>query len=138
MKSKLSIGLVVFLCFLLITIRAAWSQEVKFPTPSYEGEELAKVREWEKTWAGKKVTSANIDQVKDLLLGPLYTILKNSKDFGADDFSFEFRYAGQHGEHRSAIRGAEIHLILDRTQLDAALIKLVDDIQEVSGTSPQP
>lgn len=27
---------------------------VRFPTPSYEGEKRAKVREWEKTWMGKR------------------------------------------------------------------------------------
>ncbi len=59
------------------------AKEIKFPIPSYEGEELAKVREWEKTWVGKKVTTAEIDQVKDLLPEAVYTIMTNPKEFGA-------------------------------------------------------
>ncbi len=34
---------------------------------AYSAEELAKVREWEKTWAGKKIDKTNIDQVAALL-----------------------------------------------------------------------
>jgi len=63
--------------------------EIKFPTPCYEGEELAKVREWEKTWVGKKVSLDNVDQVKDLLIEPVYMIMKNPKDFGAPEIWFE-------------------------------------------------
>lgn len=87
MKGKAIAG--VFLCALLLSGSDVLSQGVKFPTPSFEGEELARVREWEKTWAGKKVTSANVDQVKDLLPDPVYTMMKNPKDFGADDIWFE-------------------------------------------------
>ena len=66
------------------------AQGIKFPTPSYEGEELAKVREWEKTWVGKKVTTADVDQVKELLPDAVYQIMKNPKDFGAEgDMWFE-------------------------------------------------
>jgi len=89
MKSKVSVSGVLIVGYLLISCVVVWSGEVKFPTPSYEGEELAKVKEWEKTWAGKKVTSANVDQVKDLLPEPVYTIMKNPKDFGGDDIWFE-------------------------------------------------
>jgi hypothetical protein len=87
MKGKTITG--VFLCALLLSGSDVLSQGVKFPTPSFEGDELAKVREWEKTWAGKKVTSSNVDQVKDLLPDPVYNIMKNPKDFGADDIWFE-------------------------------------------------
>lgn len=75
---------------LFLIVSSSLAQVIKFPTPSYEGEELAKVKEWEKTWVGKKVTTANIDQVKDLLPGATYQIMKNPKDFGAkDDLWFE-------------------------------------------------
>ncbi|MBW2182729.1 MAG: DUF1329 domain-containing protein [Deltaproteobacteria bacterium] len=89
MKSKVSVSGVLIAGYLLISCLVVWSGEVKFPTPSYEGEELAKVKEWEKTWAGKKVTSANVDQVKDLLSEAVYTIMKNPKNFGADEIWFE-------------------------------------------------
>jgi hypothetical protein len=59
---------------LLITISGffCFANEVIFPTPSYEGEDLAKVREWEKTWVGKKITSEDVDQVKDFLHEAVY------------------------------------------------------------------
>jgi len=84
-----TIRIATVLFFLLVNTLAVYAQEVKFPTFSYEGEELAKVKEWEKTWVGQKVTAANLDQVKDLLLEPLCTIMKNPKDFGADEVWFE-------------------------------------------------
>ena len=34
---------------LFLIVSSSLAQGVKFPTPSYEGEELTKVREWEKT-----------------------------------------------------------------------------------------
>ena len=76
--------------FLFLMEPSALVAEVKFPTPSYEGEELAEVREWEKTWVGKKVSTANLDQVKDLLTDAVYQIMKNPRDYGAKgDFWFE-------------------------------------------------
>jgi len=62
--------------------------EVTFPTLSYEGEELAKVREWEKAWAGKKVATENADQVKDFLHEAVYNALKNPGVFGAESLWF--------------------------------------------------
>ena len=62
--------------------------EVTFPTLSYEGEELAKVREWEKAWAGKKVATENADQVKDFLHEAVYNALKNPGIFGAESLWF--------------------------------------------------
>ena len=67
----MSIPCWVMVC-LFLTVSSSSAQGVKFPTPSYEGEELTKVREWEKTWVGKKVSTANIDQVKDLLPDGIY------------------------------------------------------------------
>ncbi len=72
------------LLLLLLGGVPAPAKEVKFPTPSYEGEDLAKVKEWEKTWVGKKVSTAEIDQVKDLLPESVYTIMKNPQEFGAE------------------------------------------------------
>jgi len=49
----------------------------KYPIPSWEGDQLAKVREWEKTWVGKKIDGKNIDQVKDFFPEYLYHIYKD-------------------------------------------------------------
>lgn len=52
-----------------------------FP-PSYQGEELAKLREWEKKWVGKKIDNTNVDEVKDLLPETLYIRLKDPEKWG--------------------------------------------------------
>jgi len=68
----------------------ACAVEVQFPVPSYTPEELAKVREWEKTWVGKKVDAGNIDQVAQFLPEGFVSIFKNQARWGAppDGFSF--------------------------------------------------
>ena len=50
----------------------------KYPIPSWEGEQLAKVREWEKTWVGKKIDGSNVDQVKDFFPVALYNMHKDT------------------------------------------------------------
>ena len=47
-------------------------QIANWPVPMYQGEELEKVREWEKTWAGKRINQDNIDQVKEFLSEQFY------------------------------------------------------------------
>ena len=62
---------------------------VSFPVPSYEGEELQKVREWEKTWNNKKITAENVDQVKDFVHEGVYKAIKDPGIFNAKDIWFE-------------------------------------------------
>ncbi len=50
---------------------------------AYTAEELAKVREWEKTWVGKKIDKTNIDQVAEFLPEPWVGIYKNPEKWGA-------------------------------------------------------
>jgi hypothetical protein len=59
-----------------------------FP-PCFNESELAKVREWEKTWVGKKVNAANVDQVKDFLPDILVTMMKEPEKWGAKELWFE-------------------------------------------------
>ena len=59
-----------------------------WPSPCYQGEELKKVREWEKTWVGKKINFTNIDQVKEFLSEQFYQTFKNPQDWGTDDLWF--------------------------------------------------
>jgi hypothetical protein len=54
----------------------------EYPVPSYEGEELQKLLNWEETWVGKKVTSANVDQVKDFLTESYFDIVSNPEKWG--------------------------------------------------------
>ena len=43
------------------------AEQLNFPLKAYTDEELAKVREWEKTWAGKKIDKSNVEQIKEYL-----------------------------------------------------------------------
>ena len=58
---------------LLMALPAA-AQEMQ---KAYTDAELAKVREWEKTWVGKKITKANVDQVAQFMSDTLVDVIKN-------------------------------------------------------------
>ncbi|MBN2107580.1 MAG: DUF1329 domain-containing protein [Deltaproteobacteria bacterium] len=64
----------------LVTVSSA--QVAKYPIASYEGAELAKVREWEKTWVGKKIDDTNLDQVKEFLPETLVALMKDKATWG--------------------------------------------------------
>jgi len=68
---------------MLLVCFVAQAKEVRYPVPCYEGEELAKVRAWEKTWVGKKITVDNIDGVKDFIPESYYSVFINP-DWGGD------------------------------------------------------
>ena len=68
---------------------ATEEQMANWPVPMYQGEELAKVREWEKTWVGKKVNQDMIAQVKDFLSDQFYEMYSNPDDWGAEELWFE-------------------------------------------------
>jgi hypothetical protein len=57
--------------------------EVTFPVPAYTQEELSKVREWEKTWVGKKIDITNIDQVAQFMPESYVKIFKDPQKWGA-------------------------------------------------------
>ena len=66
-----------------------FASEVQFPVPSYEGEDLQKVRQWEKTWSNKKITAENVDQVKDFVHEGVYKAIKDPGIFNTKDIWFE-------------------------------------------------
>jgi len=72
--------------FFLTTL--SFGEEMRIFVPSYEGEELARVREWEKTWVGKKIDKTNVDQVKDFLLEPHVRIIKDPMYMNAKEYWF--------------------------------------------------
>jgi hypothetical protein len=88
-KSYLSGGFILLLIIALGLPLNCEAADVTFPTFSYNDQELAKVKEWEKTWVGKKVTTANVDQVKDFLSEGVYKAMKDPKVFGVDAIWFE-------------------------------------------------
>jgi len=74
---------IMFFLLLIVGITVqVFAQEVRFPIPIYEGEELAKVREWEKVWVGKKISSANVDEVKDFVPPEIYKLMKQPEKWG--------------------------------------------------------
>ncbi|MCP4715594.1 MAG: DUF1329 domain-containing protein, partial [Deltaproteobacteria bacterium] len=78
-------------CLALLWIAAparVFSGEIDFPTYSYEGEALQKVRQWEKQWVGKKIDAANLDQVKDYLHEAVYKATKDPQIFGSKSLWF--------------------------------------------------
>ncbi len=62
---------------------AAQAQDVQYPVAAYKADELAKVQEWEKTWAGKKIDKSNIDQVAQFLPEQIVQLYKDPKKWGA-------------------------------------------------------
>ena len=68
------LGITAALFLALLTHVPSRAAEIRYPVPCYEGEELAKVRAWEKEWAGKKITPANVDGVKEFLPEVFYNL----------------------------------------------------------------
>jgi hypothetical protein len=59
---------------------------LEYPVASFQGDELAKVQAWEKTWAGKKITSANVDEVKEYLPETFHALMKDTNKWGESWF----------------------------------------------------
>ena len=82
--TKLSL-LVIIICLMLVPV-SMQAKDLQYPIPCFQGAELAKVQAWEKTWAGKKISSANVDEVKEFLPETLYTIMKETDRWGESWF----------------------------------------------------
>jgi len=72
--------------FLLFQAFFTFAEEIQYPVPAYDGEELETVREWEKNWAGKKITPENIDGVKEFVPATFLQIMKNTQLWGESWF----------------------------------------------------
>jgi hypothetical protein len=81
-----AIRLSLILLFLLPASRL-FATDVRYPTPCYEGAELEKVRQWEKSWVGKKITSADVDRVKEFMPESLYSLMKDTQRWGESWFT---------------------------------------------------
>jgi len=92
-KEKVMIQRVALLsCLLIIAFRSSLpcrAAEITFPTPAYEAAELQKVKDWEKIWAGKKISTENVDQVKEFLHEAVYMAMKDPAIFGAKSIWFD-------------------------------------------------
>ena len=80
-----SLTLIAAVIMMFLLCSAAQAQEIQYPVAAYSADELAKVREWEKTWAGKKIDAGNIDQVAQFLPEQIVQLYKDSKKWGAPE-----------------------------------------------------
>ena len=71
----------LFLLLYLICL-SSHAEQIRYPVPCYEGEELDKVRQWEKQWVGKKINSTNIHKVKEFIPESLFQIVKDPETWG--------------------------------------------------------
>jgi len=81
---KRTITAVIVLCTVLVGIaaRTSFAKDLQFPVVCYQGDELKKVRAWEATWVGKKISSANVDEVKEFLPESFYNLMKDTARWG--------------------------------------------------------
>ena len=63
----LRVSLIVLLLSVFVAPVLVCAEQLIYPLAAYSDEELAKVRDWEKTWAGKKIDKTNVDQIKEFL-----------------------------------------------------------------------
>ncbi|MCX5904529.1 MAG: DUF1329 domain-containing protein [Proteobacteria bacterium] len=68
---KISTTLILLSFFIagitVVVPHLVYAEEVAGFGPCFTDQELAKVREWEKTWVGKKIDKTNVDQVAEFL-----------------------------------------------------------------------
>ncbi len=76
-------GIIIWLLFQASVICAA---EITYPVTAYDAEALEQVRQWEKTWVGRKITSENVDEVKAFLPESYYNLMKNTDQWGESWF----------------------------------------------------
>lgn len=74
--------LIIFMSLTLIIPASLLLSAEKILKPCYEGEELERIREWEKTWVGKRIDSSNLELVKDLLSPGIYQVMKDTQTWG--------------------------------------------------------
>ncbi len=126
MRSYVSTGLTVLLILVFGVSVLGWAGEVTFPTQSYNEQELAKVREWEKTWVGKKVSTENLDQVKEFLSEGVYRAMKDPKELGADSFWFEIVPYRPYELTKGLIEATKKYASNSKLDADEALVNFED------------
>lgn len=89
-RTKKLIHSMLAVAALVLVAWAVEAAEVEFPVPAYTPEELAKVREWEKTWVGKKIDKSTIDQVAEFLPECIVGMFKEQEKWGAPAEGFFF------------------------------------------------
>ncbi len=85
MKIRYIFSGILILMFLQVSL--IYAKEIEYPISAFQEEELIAVREWEKKWAGQKITSTNVDEVKEFLPETLYDLIKNTNKWGESWFT---------------------------------------------------
>jgi len=77
------------LCCAAVLFAASYTcaKDLVYPTTCYQGEELQQLRAWEKKWAGQKISSANVDEVKEFVPESLYNLMKDTERYGDSWFT---------------------------------------------------
>jgi len=57
--------------------------DIQYPVVCYEGDELSKVKAWEKQWVGKRIDASNIEGVQEFFPENYYKILKDKEKWGS-------------------------------------------------------
>ena len=68
------------LAFCLMALSEARAQQ--YPVQCFKGDELNQVQSWEANWVGKKISSANVDEVKAFLPESFYGVMKDTAKWG--------------------------------------------------------
>ncbi len=96
---------------------------IEYPVAAYQGEDLARVRQWEKTWAGKKVDTGNIDQVAGFLPESFVGMYKEPEKWGgpAEGFYFNIVPYKQIKETKGMIEATRKNAGLVKTNTDGTI-----------------
>ena len=72
----------------LISYSYSVAEEIRYPVACYEGEELARIRAWEKSTGliGKKIDHTNVDQLKEFMHESYYNFFKYPDKWGNNYF----------------------------------------------------
>ena len=83
------ICILILFCF-GAPLSSARAATLAFPPSCYTQDELQQIRQWEKTWSGKKIDKTSVDQIAPFLPDSYVAIYKNPEPWGAPREGFYF------------------------------------------------
>jgi len=70
------------LALVLLIFHQAEAGDIEYPKQTWQNGALEAVRAWEQKWAGEKIDSARVDDIKELLPESLYHLMKDRDTWG--------------------------------------------------------